>query len=281
MDSMREKDTLNQEINDNSIISNWLWVLPIIMLYLKNGSSKLNIRELEIGSLEKKAKLLNRIKGYMSADEQLVVHRAEMLLQIIGKVKTMMEAPHVFSAGTLSSLSSTDKKRHMLMDISEFVDEDKQEIIHKAINLHLKANHMEDKIKEIQSLDAHNLSLESIEKYIELFDPILEGQLKNKTKELKVLMGILKLMKSLEKKGQMDEMDLLEIIKPFVSGEQREQLTKMVQLAKVFGALNNDSSSEKTAEEGSKPLEEGLLNPPTKENKLQDAIDLFENGPKE
>ncbi len=270
MDNKKEINDLGNEINVNSFSVNWLWLIPILMLYLKKGSEKLNIFKIETESLDNKVKLLNRIKGYMSSEEQLIIHRAEMLLHIISKVKAMMETPDILSATTYSSLSLADKKRNMLMDISEFVDEEKRGVIHKAIDLHLKANHVEGKIKEIQSLETSQINIESIEKYIELFDPILEGQLKNKTKELKVLMGVLKLMKSLEKKDQFNEMDLIEIITPFVGDEQREQMTKMIQLVKVFSTIGNDNTTENSIDD-LKNKEDLLIE---ENNSKEEVVDL-------
>lgn len=258
---------------NNSFPSNWLWLLPILMLYLRKGSTKLNIYEIDTNSMEKKARLLNRIKGYMSSEEQLIIHRTEMLLQIISKVKVMMETPDILNSSTYSSLSIEDKKKNMLLDISEFVDADKQDIIYKSIDVHSKIHHMGNKLQEIKSLDTQSITIETVEKYIELFDPILEGQLQGRTKELKALVGVIKLFKSMETKGQLDETDLIEIIKPFVSQEQGDQLTRMIQLVKVFSAINNESSEE------SKILEENMTKEGAKDQEEKDISNSME--PKE
>ena len=258
MDHLEIHESLKQEEKQGIIQPTWLWILPIFLLLFRGGTNKLDIKSIEASSLEKKAKLLERIKGYMNSEEQIIIHRAEMLLHIMLKVKGLLELPELLSAETRShTLSFNDRKRHMLMDISEFVDEDKREVIHKAIDLHLKASTMENKIQEIKSLNSTQLSIDTIEKYIDIFDPLLEGDLKNKTKELRILAGILKLMKSLDKKEKLDEMDIIEIIKPFMNSEQGEQLGKMIQIFKAVSSIGEANR------ENPSPTEDNLNNFPS------------------
>lgn len=253
MDYIENIESRKQEEKQGIMQPTWLWILPIFLLIFRGGTSKLNIKEIEASSLEKKAKLLGRIKGYMNSEEQLVIHRAEMLLHIILKVKGLLELPELMGVETRShTLSFNDRKRHMLMDISEFVDEDKREVIHKAIDLHLKASTMESKIKEIQNLSSSQISIDTLDRYIDIFDPLLEGDLKNRTKELRVLAGILKLMKSLDKKEKLDELDIIEIIKPFMNQEQSEQLGKMIQIFKAVSTIGESNQQNVTPPEAEK-----------------------------
>ncbi|GAB6086947.1 hypothetical protein [Alkaliphilus crotonatoxidans] len=244
MEELKDRELALEDKKQASVQPTWLWILPILLLFIGGKSNKLNVREIEAMSLEKKAKLLGRIKGYMDSEEQLVIHRAEMLLHIILKVKELMELPGLIGAETkYHTLSYTDRKRHMLMDISEFVDDEKREVIHKAIDLHMKASLMENKIRELQDLANTPLSIDQLDKYIDVFDPLLEGELKDKTKELRVLVGILKLVKSLSSKQKLDESDIFEIAKPFLSKEQGEQLNKMIQIFRAVSSIGEGSSS--------------------------------------
>ncbi len=249
MEHLGDQEFQMQDRKQASGQPTWLWILPIFLLFMGGRSNKLNVREIETASLEKKAKLLGRIKGYMNSEEQMVIHRAEMLLHIILKAKDLIELPEVLGAETTyHTLSFNDRKRHMLMDISEFVDDEKREVIHRAIDLHTKASTMESKIKEIQNLANAPISIDNLEKYIEVFDPLLEGELRNKTKELRVLVGILKLIKSLNKKEKIDETDIFEIAKPFLSKEQGDQLSKMIQIFKAVSSISEGSPQAETVE---------------------------------
>jgi len=196
--------------------------------------------EIESATLEKKAKLLGRIKGYMNSEEQLIIHRAEMLLHTIQRLKSFMELPDALEAQTTyHHLSHEEKIRNMLMDLSEFAEPDKREVIQKAINLNMKAKVMEGRVQELQQLSVNPLGLETLEHYIRIVEPILEGGTKDRTKDLKVLVGLLKGIKVMQERKTLDEMTIFEMVKPFIGDEQGQQLERMIKLFKAVSSLGD------------------------------------------
>ncbi|KAB3529026.1 hypothetical protein [Alkaliphilus serpentinus] len=235
------ENRMDHIINISVIKKNWFLFVPVLVMLFQKMPDLIRISEIEEDKLSKKIKLLNRIKGYMLEEEQGIVHRAEMVLHIILKLKGLFEISQLQKVETkYHALSFEDKKRYMLMDIAEFVEDEKREVIHRAIELNLKTNMMGSKLKEIQELGTEGITIEAVEKYIELFEPLLEGEIKAKSHEMKTLMGMLKLVKSMEKKKKIDEMDIIQILQPFVSEEQKESLTKMVQILKVISSMGNE-----------------------------------------
>lgn len=212
-------------------------------------TNKLSLKEIDIKNIEKKAMLLNRIKGYMDTEEQRIIHRAEILLHLIGNTKQLFETNELVNAEIRNnSFSIDDRMRNMLMDLSEFVHEDKRHIIHKAIDLDIQAKGFGNKIKEIQTLNikGKGLSVEHIEKYVDIFEPFLDKEISDKVKEGKRLLSMLKLYKSIEEKGEISELDIIEMIKPYIPEEQRENLGRMLDIMKV---VSNMSNTEKTTKE--------------------------------
>ncbi|KAB3532872.1 hypothetical protein F8154_11325 [Alkaliphilus pronyensis] len=255
MDSNKTSDQRDPIINNSFIQKNWLLLVPAIMMASKKIPEAFNLNDVDTGKLEKKIRLLNRIKGYMSPEEQIVLHRSEVILHIIVKVKSLMDISRMQNHETkYHSLSVEDRKRYMLMDIAEFVEDEKRDVIHRAIELNLKANMMGTKVKEIQGL-SNEITIENLERYIQVFEPLLEGDLKNKTREVKVLLGFLKLMKAVSNKETIDEMDMLNIIKPMVNEEQGESLIKMIQIVKALSEIGNEESKGQNNKELPNPLD--------------------------
>lgn len=221
----------------------WLLLLPALFFLMKKKSGTISFSEIDHAALEKKTKLLNRIKGYMSPEEQVIVHKAETILFTAAKIKSIFDGPDVTGAQThFHSLSVEERKKNMLMDISEFVDHERREAIYKAVELHSKAKTMEALLDRIQPLSANELSIETIERYIDAFDPILEGDLRSRSKELRKIIGVIKLIKSLNNKNGLNEMDLIEAVKPFMQSEQAENIGRMLQIIKAVSTIGNEAS---------------------------------------
>ncbi|SCY04923.1 hypothetical protein [Alkaliphilus peptidifermentans] len=250
MDGNKARDLKDPIINNSFLQQNWILFLPVMMMASSKIPEVLNFSKVDTMELEKKIRLLNRIKGYMKPEEQNILHRSEMILHIVVKVKSLMEISKMQNHETkYHSLSLDDRKRYMLMDIAEFVDDEKRDVIHKAIELNLKANMMGSKIKELQQLSSAEVSIETIEKYIEIFEPLVEGDIKSKTKELKILIGFLKLMKSISSKEKIDEMDIVNMVKPMVNDEQGESLMKMMQIFKALSTISNEASEKEAGKD--------------------------------
>lgn len=110
--------------------SNWLpFFLFLLFVYCKD-INKLNFREIDPVDLDKKSKLLNRIKEYMDPQGQHVVHSAEIILQIIAKIKILMELPQTGLPETkYSTLSLEDKKHNMLAGLEKFLENEISELV--------------------------------------------------------------------------------------------------------------------------------------------------------
>ncbi len=254
-------------VKDNNIFNfssqNMLiFLLPVLFLTMKKGAGTLSFSEIDHVGLEKKTKLLNRIKGYMSPEEQSIVHRAETILLTVAKVKSIFEGPEVRGAEThYNSLSLDDRKRNMLMDISEFVDDERREAIYKAVEIHSKARTMQDRLGRLQTLSNNDVTIDTIESYIDAFDPILEGELKNKAVELRKIIGILKLLKTVNNKNGVNEMDLIDAVKSFMPAEQAESLGRMLQIVKAVSTIGNEANNSTTANNNGQGQASLLPNP--------------------
>ncbi len=243
MNSENQNTVKDNNIFNFSSQSILIFLLPILFLGMKKGAGALSFTEIDHVSLEKKTKLLNRIKGYMSPEEQSIVHRAETILLTVAKVKSIFEGPEVRGAEThYNSLSLDDRKRNMLMDISEFVDNERREAIYKAVELHSKARMMEDKLGRLQALNNKEVTIDTIEGYIDAFNPILEGELKNKVGELRKIIGVLKLLKTINNKSGMNELDLIDAVKSFIPSEQAEGIGRMLQIVKAVSTIGNEAN---------------------------------------
>ena len=196
------KSGINITLNESHIKLVGIMFLFFLLTSNKKSPSKFNFKEIDDVELEKKCRLLNRIKGYMSPEEQYVVHRAEAVLEILGKVKSLIEGPELHSAEVqYHSLSLEERKRNMLLDLSKHMEGEHRDIIHTAIDLDIKARSIEKKIRELNELAKNGITLENVEKLVELVEPLLEGEIKSKTKDIKKITGMFRLMKSMEEKG--------------------------------------------------------------------------------
>lgn len=239
----------------------WLLFFLFLMFISRKDTKKLNLHEMDLIDLDKKTKFLNRIKGYMDPEEQYVVHSAETLLQIIRSVKVLMEPPQISSAGVrYSSFSLEDRKRNMLMDLSEFLEDEKKMLVHQAVDFDVKIRTLEKKLKEIHSLSQDGNHTVSIHEYIEVFEPILTDEAKEKVQEIKKLVSVANIIDTLRNKDKINEMDIVEIIQPFISKDKRESLMNMVQIFKIVSSIKDEDTtpSNNTLEERSIEHNENL-----------------------
>ncbi|SDK22128.1 hypothetical protein [Natronincola ferrireducens] len=258
MDTINKKGNINISINEGHIKLVGIMFLLFLLTSNKKSPSRfsLNLKEVDDIEIEKKCRLINRIKGYMNPEEQYVLHRAETILQIIGKVKLLLESPGLHSAEVkYPSLSLEDRKRNMLLDLSKHMEEEHRDLIHTAIDLDIKARTVEKKLRELNDLTKEGINLENIEKLIDLVEPIIEGEIKDKVKDLKKITTMFKLIKSVDEKGTLNENDLMEIIASYVEPQQRESLMKMMQIAKAVSSTMNNDDTKVAPTPQSNPLE--------------------------
>lgn len=257
MENNKEKNSINITLSESHIKLVGIMFLFFLLTSNKKSPSRLNLgkfnlKEIDDVELERKCRLLNRIKGYMKAEEQYTVHRAEVILEIIGKMKSLIEGPALHSAEVqYHSLSLEDRKRNMLLDLSKHMEGEHREIIHTAIDLDMKARNIEKKIRELNELTKDGINLQNVDKLVELVEPLLEGEMRSKTKDIKKITSTLKLMKSIDQKGALDENDIIEIISSHVEPQQRDTLMKMMQIAKaVSSTMNNTDGKQQASENG-------------------------------
>jgi len=194
--------------------------------------------------LDKKTKFLNRIKGYMDPEEHYIVHSAETLLQIIRNIKILMEPPQIASAGVrYSSFSLEDRKRNMLMDLSEFLEDEKKILVHQAIDFDVKIRTLEKKLNEIHNLSQNGNLMTNIHEYVEIFEPLLADEIKDKVYEFKKIASIINVIGTLKDKDKISEMDIVEIIGPFIQKEQQETLMQMVQIFQVVNSMKDEEDT--------------------------------------
>ncbi|AKL94906.1 hypothetical protein CACET_c14420 [Clostridium aceticum] len=258
MEKSNNREKINLTLSEGHIKLLGLMFLFFLLTSTKKATNKFSLTELNDIELEKKCRLLNRIKGYMNKEEQYIVHRAEVILQILSKVKLLTESPQLHSAEVAyHSLSLEERKRNMLLDLSKHMQGDHREIIHTVIDLDMKTRNIEKKLRELGELSQSGMNLQSVEKFIDIVEPLLEGEMKDKTKDIKKITSVFKVIKSLDEKGTLNEEDLIHVISPYIEPQQRDSLMKMMQIAKaVSGSLNNPPSNEKAA---SSPEEEKKL----------------------
>ncbi|MCK9267964.1 MAG: hypothetical protein M0P14_04570, partial [Alkaliphilus sp.] len=104
------------------IQSNWLLFFLFLLFIYRKDMNKLNFQEINLIGLDKKIELLNRIREYLDPQEQHIVHSTEIILQIIAKIKILMDLPQVGASEMRYSTSDLkDRKRSMLMDLSGFL----------------------------------------------------------------------------------------------------------------------------------------------------------------
>lgn len=247
-----EKDN-NIVLNEGHIKFIGFIFLFLLLNFNKRSSKRLSLADIDETELDKKCKLLNRIKSYMNGEEQYVLHRAEVILQIIGKAKFLLEGSQLNTFEVeYNSLSLADRRKNMLLDLSKHMEEKDREMIYTAIDLDMKARTIEKKIKELQVLAKEGINIQNVEKIIEVVEPLLEGEIRDRTKEIKKITGIMKIIKAIDEKGSIDEMDLMEAVSAYIPSEQRDTLMKMMQIAKAVGStMNKEVEKEDIIEETS------------------------------
>ena len=126
---MERGEIMERREQNSQTRPNWLpFFLFLLFVYYKDAG-KLNLQEINLIDLDKKSKLLSRIKGYMDPQEQYIIHSAEIILQIIAKVRMLMD---LSQTGTLEmrhpALSLEDKKHNMLTDLGKFLEDEISEL---------------------------------------------------------------------------------------------------------------------------------------------------------
>lgn len=244
----------NITLNEGHIKFIGFMILFLLLNFNKGSSKRLNLKEIDEIEIEKKCKLLNRVKSYMNKEEQYILHRAEVILQIIGKTKFLLEGPQLNTAEVeYHSLSLEERRKNMLLDLSKHMEEEHREIIYTAIDLDTKARTIEKKIRELNELSKSGINVESIGRFIEVIEPLLEGEIRDRTKEIKKITGMLKVIKSIDEKGSLNEMDFIEILSTYIPPQQRDSLIKMMQIAKAVSSTINNPVSKETTEQGDTP----------------------------
>ena len=220
---------------------NWLLFFLFLIFLSRNDTKKLGLQGMNLVDLDKKSKFLNRVKGYMDPEEQHIVHSAETVLQIIKNVKVLTEPPRIASAEVrYSSFTLEDRKRNLLMDLSEFLEDEKKLLVHQAVDFDVKVRTLEKKLNEISTLSQKGNHLANIHEYIEVFEPLLTDEVKEKVGEIKKLTSVMNVINTLRSKNKISELDIVEIIQPFIHKDQRESLMRMVQIFQVVSSMKND-----------------------------------------
>jgi len=86
------------------------------------------------------------------------------------------------------------------MDISEFLSSDSRKNIDAAMSIYEKTNKFGSKFHEIRKNTDGEISIDTIEGYVELFEPLVDEKLREKAKDLKKLFNMLRIMKLFDKK---------------------------------------------------------------------------------
>jgi len=223
---------------------NLLLFFLFLIFISRKDTKKLDLQEMNLIDLDKKTKFLNRIKGYMDPEEQHIVHSAETLLQIIRSIKVLMEPPQISSAGVrYSSFSFEDRKRNMLIDLSEFLEDEKKILVHNAVDFDVKVKTVEKKLKEIHSLSQDGNFIANIQEYIEVLEPLLADEMKEKVNEFNKIASIINIIGTLKNKDKINEMDLVGIIQPFIPKDQQESIMRMVQIFQVMSSFKDEDAT--------------------------------------
>lgn len=221
---------MTKQEQGSQVQSNWLLFLLFLLFVNRKDINKLNFQEINPADLDKKSDLLNRIKEYMDPQEQYIVHSAEIILQIIAKVKTLIDLPQIeTSEPRYSSLNLEDRKRSMLMDLSKLFEDDKKMLIHH---------------------------------YTEIFELIFADEGNGKVSKAEKIESMLKAIYNLKNEGKVEESNIMEIIQFFMDEERKDSLLQMVQTFRATDSMEDvDAASidnnikhlsiEKTAEDKS------------------------------
>ncbi len=147
-----------------------------------------------------------------------------------------------------TTLSFGDRKRQMMMDISEFLSSDSRKNIDAAMSIYEKTNKFGSKFHEIRKNTNGEISIDTIEGYVELFEPLVDEKLREKAKDLKKLFNMLRIMKLFDKKKNLEESDIFKMIEPFVEDDQKEMAHKFIQIVKAVGSIDNKEAVEGNAD---------------------------------
>lgn len=209
---------MEKKVQDFQTHSNWLHFFLFLLFIYRKDTNKLKFQEINLNDLDKKSKLLNRIRGYMDPQEQYIVHSAEIILQIIAKIKTLIDLPRIEASEIrYSALSLEDKKRNMLIDLSEFLEDEERMLVHQAVDFDVKVKTLEKKLNELHKLSQEEDFIANIHNYIEILEPVLADGTKENAVEFKKLALILKIIDSLKNKEKTDESDIMKIVRPLVN----------------------------------------------------------------
>lgn len=209
---------MEKKVQDFQTHSNWLPFFLFLLFIYRKDTNKLKFQEINLNDLDKKSKLLNRIRGYMDPQEQYIVHSAEIILQIIAKIKTLIDLPRIEASEIrYSALSLEDKKRNMLIDLSEFLEDEERMLVHQAVDFDVKVKTLEKKLNELHKLSQEEDFIANIHNYIEILEPVLADGTKENAVEFKKLALILKIIDSLKNKEKTDESDIMKIVQPLVN----------------------------------------------------------------
>lgn len=219
---------MGEQEQNLKIQSNWLLFFLFLLFIYRKDMNKLNFQEIDLIDLDKKSELLNRIRGYLDPQEQHIVHSAEIILQIIAKIKILMDLPQIGASEVrYSALNLKDRKRSMLMDLSEFLEDEKKLLVHKVVDFDAKVLALEKELGGVHELSQGRNSMSDINNYIEIFESVLAGGAEENTAEFKKLASILKIINVLKSKEKIKETDIIEFIYPFIEEERENFLMRM------------------------------------------------------
>ena len=234
---------MGEQEQNLKIQSNWLLFFLFLLFIYRKDMNKLNFQEINLIDLDKKSELLNRIKGYLDPQEQHIVHSAEIILQIIAKIKILMDLPQVGASEVrYSALNLKDRKRSMLMDLSEFLEDEKKLLVHKVVDFDAKVQTLEKELGGAHELSQGENSMSDINNYIEILESILSNGAEENTAEFKKLASILKIINVLKSKEKIDEADMIEFIYPFI-GEGREN--SLMRMNRTYESIDDVSGEKK------------------------------------
>lgn len=135
-----------------------------------------------------------------------------------------------------------------MMDISEFLSSDSRKNIDAAMSIYEKTNKFGSKFHEIRKNTDGEISIDTIEGYVELFEPLVDEKLREKAKDLKKLFNMLRIMKLFDKKKNLEESDIFKMIEPFVEDDQKEMAQKFIQIVKALGSIDNKEAVEENSD---------------------------------
>ena len=248
-----EKKQEMVEGNKSNTRSFWLFFVIAITYFLKEGVKIFDFNSIDATNLEKKTKMLNRVRNYMNPAEQDIIYKAEMIIHMMKTLKELSLAPNFKDAETMyTTLSFGDRKRQMMMDISEFLSSDSKKNVDIAMNIYEKANKFGSKFQAIKENSNEEINIDTIEGYVELIDPLVDEGLREKVKDLKKVFNMLRTMKLFDKKNNINDFndgDIFKMIEPFVDEDQKEMAHKFIQIFKAVSSMDNKETSDAKPDE--------------------------------